>query len=171
MKYSPVIKDRLLKLGYDPNLSHYGLVETYNEHVWHGWGPIGRGKIRVYLPYLIGKKWRIIDVFAQNIEPNKFNKNNRILRPGDMVGFDLGFGPNGLAALNAKVIREKQRDVDVERTVIKCMNILREDGYVSPVIASDIVEPDFFGGYLTIGSPGVSILPEVLPKIEKAPKP
>ena len=170
IKYSPEIRDRLLRLGFDPNLSHYGLVEEYNPYQWTGYGPQGKGKMRVWLPYMLGKKWRTLDIYGVNIEPNKFAHNQKTLRYGDMVAFDLGFGPAGVTGLKIVTIRQKQRDVDVERTIVKAMNALKEDGYVSPLVISDIVEQDFFGAPMVMSYPSAPLLPEVLPKIEKAPK-
>ncbi len=163
----PETQSRLIALGYDPNLRHYGLVECYDSNIWTGWGPCGKGKMRIFLPYIKGKKWKIIDIFGQNVKPNKFTSNHRILRRGDMAGFQLAFGPTGVTALDIQVIKEYQREVDVERTVTKALNLIRDSGYVSPLNQEDL---DFFGGTFVMDYPSCPIIP-VLPQIQKAPKP
>lgn len=158
-------KYRLMSLGIDPNLRHYGLVNWYDAHIWTGGNQPGKGRVRAYIPYAKGKKWRAIDIFAEDIENNR--EADQVLHAGDFVGFAMNLGYSGLKATNLLVVREKQTEAEVEKIVNKAINVLREDGYISPLASKDL---DFFGGHLALEYPPTTVEEKPLPKIQKAPR-
>jgi len=154
---------RLLSLGIDANLRHYGLVDWYDSHIWTNTQQNGKGRIRAYIPYAKGKKWRAVDFFSADIEDR-----HKALKRGDLVGFYIGTGSTGLKARNILFLRADQTEIDIERTVTKEFNQIRADGYVSPVTCDEL---DFFGSHLTLDMPTEIITTEKpLPQIQKAPK-
>ena len=158
------IEEKLLAEGIDSKLRHYGIVEWFDCHLWYGHGQ-GKGVIKMFLPYG-DKKWRDIQVFSYGILPNKFMNQKSFLVKDDFVGFRVSLGPSGaLAAIDTSVIRQHAKTDYIENMVIRCMNLFRDSGYVSP-FSSREPELDFFGGDII-----EAMYPTVteLPKIKKAP--
>lgn len=163
-KLNKETKLRLMSLGIDANLRHYGLIDWFDSHIWTGTNENGKGRIRAYIPYTKGKKWRTIDIFAEDLAEKHYTPIK-----GDFVGFAMGLGSYGLKACNVLFIRAKQTEVAIEKAVQKSLNILREEGYVSPLANSEL---DFFGGRMALDFPDTNIITEIpLPQIQKAPKP
>src|SRR5438105_8149789 len=97
-------KYKLMSLGIDPNLRHYGLVTWYEPYYWNSSNFPGKGRIGAYIPYAKGKKWRSIDVLPEDIE------GTELLRSGNFVGFAMSLGPSGLKATNLLKISEHETE-------------------------------------------------------------
>jgi hypothetical protein len=176
---NPNTRERLLEIGIDPGLRHYGLVQWYDERMRSVDGKDhGHGRIRMYSPYLRNSKsgWMPLDVFESGIKSNKYQKR-LILNRNDFVGFQVTIGNSGLTAVDVTVEVEKSTDVFVERAVIKSYNLWRDSGYISP-LSTTHDETDFFGSQLPkeyldalesmyVGEEVVSTTK--LPTIQKAP--
>lgn len=176
---NPGTRERLLEIGIDPGLRHYGLVQWYDERMRSVDGKdFGRGRVRMYSPYLRNNKsgWMPLEVFESGIKENKYKKR-KVLSRNDFVGFQVNIGNSGIMAVDLTVELENTTEVFVERAVIKSYNLWRDSGYISP-LSGRHGEMDFFGSELppeylaALESMFVSeevVSTTTLPKIQKAP--
>lgn len=164
-------RSKLLALGIDPDIKQYGMVLWWEPFYWNGFGTEGKGRIRLFSPYLRNhSSWLGLDVFRFGIQSNKFHPGiDPTLNKNDFVGFDVDYGHDGLMAVNVSVLQENVTDRYVEHSVTKALNFWRDAGYVTPF--SHPEELDFFGGKLEVLESMSSLIEteEELPTIKKAP--
>lgn len=176
----PATRQKFLELGFDPDLRHYGLVQWYDPNMWVRHGELGKGRVKVWVPYAAQEnKWRFVHVYPVNITKNKFT-NKQDTRAGDLIGFDLGMDFTGPICHDVIVIRQDQTENQVIVTVTKAYDAMHLQYNYRP--------PGFFPGDAYEGLsredlaelnmpivPNLDYFPlvgeEELPTIQKAPDP